>query len=216
MGKTLLNYLISYIAAKDIKSVGFDLDGTIYSEFDFIEQVYAEVIKESRDLIKNRTSALSWMKKRWLEKGSSYNLIFDETYELFGIPGPHKPLFIERSLQIYRSFNPKLELSELAAHILGALKLECRLFLVTDGNPGLQRRKFNSLGLGDWFLEKDCVFTGDYGTENYKPSVTGMREIFSESSPSSCLFIGDRDVDEEFAACAGMSFVRVSNMVLVK
>jgi hypothetical protein len=68
------------------------------------------------------------------------------------------------------------------------------------------------LGLDSWFLEKDCIFTGDYGEDGYKPSIKALGQFFEESKPSNCVFFGDRDIDQEFSKAAGMSFVRMLNM----
>ena len=43
-----------------------------------------------------------------------------------------------------------------------------------------------------------------------------MQQFFLECSPSKCLFFGDRDVDREFAEFAGMNFIRMINMMVVK
>ena len=212
----MLNTLCPNFVSSDIKCVGFDLDGTLYDEFDFIHQVYSKIVKENTNLISDDLSALCWMEERWLEKGSSYNLIFDEVYDFFGTEERHKMFFIKSSLEIYRNFKPDLKLSRRASIILEALKDQYKLFLVTDGNSALQRRKFESLGLDSWFLKKDCIFTGDYGEDGYKPSVKAIGRFFSEFSPSSCLFFGDRDIDQEFSEGAGMGFVRMFNMFAVK
>ena len=212
----MLNVLCPNFDCRNIKYVGFDLDGTLYDEFDFIYQVYSKIVKANASLLGDNMSALNWMKERWLEKGSSYNLIFDEAYERFGVGGRKKTFFIEKSVEIFRNFKPDLKLSDRTTTILDDLKDKYRLFLVTDGNSMLQRQKFVSLGLGKWFLKENCIFTGDYGKSNYKPSVKAMQQFFSKCSPSKCLFFGDRDVDREFAEFAGMNFVRMTNMMVVK
>ena len=212
----MLNTLFPNFVSSDIKCVGFDLDGTLYDEFDFINQVYLKIVKENTNLLSDDLSALRWMEERWLEKGSSYNLIFDEVYDRFGTEERHKMFFIKSSLEIYRNFKPELKLSRRASIILEALKDQYKLFLVTDGNSALQRSKFDALGLGSWFLKKDCIFTGDYGKNGYKPSLKAVGPFFLEFSPSSCLFFGDRDIDQEFSECAGMNFVRMLNMIVVK
>ena len=56
------------LTARNIKYVGFDLDGTLYDEFDFIYQVYSKIVKANASLLGDNMSALNWMKERWLEK----------------------------------------------------------------------------------------------------------------------------------------------------
>ena len=107
----MLNVLCPNFDCRNIKYVGFDLDGTLYDEFDFIYQVYSKIVKANASLLGDNMSALNWMKERWLEKGSSYNLIFDEAYERFGVGGRKKAFFIEKSVEIFRNFKPDLKLS---------------------------------------------------------------------------------------------------------
>ena len=173
-------------------------------------------LKENCKVINDAKSALDWMNKRWLEKGSSYNLIFSEVYDLFGTSENNKASFIENALDIYRSFKPSLKMSIRATIILDALITKYKLFLVTDGNPELQRRKFDSLGLRTWFRKENCIFTGDYGESASKPSINAMYKFFLKCRPSNCLFFGDRDIDEKFSQNAGMSFARLHNMIFVK
>ena len=116
----------------------------------------------------------------------------------------------------FDDFEPELKLSSRTSTILDSLKDRYKLFLVTDGNSELQRRKFVSLGLDTWFSRKNCIFTGDYGKSSYKPSVNAMEQFFLNCSPSNCLFFGDRDIDQEFSKVAGMSFARVQNMIAIK
>lgn len=211
----MLNALYPKLEALNIRRIGFDLDGTLYDEFDFIDQAYSEIALRNDHVLGDRLAAVSWMKRRWLEMGSSYNRIFDEAYENFGNRMSQKMNFVEGALDIYRGFFPILELPARTRFLLSKLKNDYELFLVTDGNPLLQRRKFGALGLGEWFLEQDCVFTGDYGADWHKPSIHCLEKVLIGASPSQCFFFGDRGVDEEFAKASGMNFARVYNMVPV-
>ena len=71
----MLNALFPEIPWEQIKCVGFDLDGTLYDEFDFIRQVYPTVLQESEHLIESSTQSLVYMLKQKKKKGSSYNRI---------------------------------------------------------------------------------------------------------------------------------------------
>ena len=73
----MLNALYKDIDWSSITTVGFDMDGTLYDEYDFIKQVYSEI---NSQLIQNN-EILLFMNQKWIEKGSSYPHIFDEAYE---------------------------------------------------------------------------------------------------------------------------------------
>ena len=74
-----MNYLLSNdFEWKNIKSVGFDIDGTLYDEFDFIDQVYEEISEIFKDYVINIKEIKIKLLHIWLEKGSSYPYIFKE------------------------------------------------------------------------------------------------------------------------------------------
>ena len=60
----MLNVLCPNFDCRNIKYVGFDLDGTLYDEFDFIYQVYSKIVKANASLLGDNMSALNWMKER--------------------------------------------------------------------------------------------------------------------------------------------------------
>jgi len=110
-----MNVLYDDVNWEKVKYVGFDLDGTIYDEFDFIKQVYSQINKQ---IFKHQNS-FEFILSRWIEKGSSYTKIFDEVY----IKYEHnyynsKEKFIMSSLEVFRDFSPTLKLSERNMYIL--------------------------------------------------------------------------------------------------
>ena len=191
-----------------LKYIGFDLDGTLYDEFDFIYQVYWEINKK---ILKDKV-AFKFMLNRWLEKGSSYPFIFEETYNKFNYAKFfEKEKFIKNILQIYYTFIPNLRLTYRTENILEELKKHYKLFLISDGNANLQRNKFNALKLNTYFGSKYVFFTGDYGTEYYKPNTKILNII--KINFNKAVFIGDREIDEKFAKNSNMQFIKVYNMI---
>lgn len=196
-----------------MRCVGFDLDGTLYDEFDFIDQVYQEIIRHSHDMLSSPDDAGRWMRQRWLEKGSSYTHVFGETFTRFGRPGVNAETFIDLALDRFRHFQPGLQLPRRSRQVLEGLCGDYHLFLVSDGNPGLQRRKFAALGLDRWFGDDNCVFTGEHGADWHKPSPRALEKLALPHSPQQWVYIGDRARDKGFAEAARMHFVRVYNMI---
>lgn len=193
--------------------MGFDLDGTLYDEFDFIDQAYTEIGTQCGALLRDRQQAIHWMRERWIQKGSSYPRIFDEAFDHFGLDPDQKPRFVNAALQIFRSFNPSLRLPARSRQLLDSVARRYLLFLISDGGPLLQRRKFASLGLAHWFDEERCVFTGELGADAHKPSTAAMDRLSLPCPPRQCVFFGDRDLDAGFANRAGMSFIKVYNVI---
>ncbi len=213
---SILSIIANYYNKVDwstIRYVGFDLDGTLYDEFEFIAQVYREIHNLFfKDLIINE-----FMLIRWLEKGSSYNKIFEEAYDLYKermMNFVSKEEFVEMCLEIYRNFEPKLNLPARNQFILELLSKNYTLFLISDGNPILQRRKFTILGLDKFFKEDFVLFTGDDPENLAKPKIKSIEKL--NISPQESVYFGDRDLDKLFAKNAGMQFQKVYNMIPVE
>ena len=206
-----MNVFFEDIDQKKIKYIGFDMDGTLYDEYDFIIQVYTEI----SELFQNSIEVLRYMSIKWLNKGSSYNRIFEETYDQFKLKkNTSKKKFVEEVLNIYREFQPKLNLSNRAKFILEILKKNFNLFLITDGNPILQKKKFASLDLQNYFDNDKIVFTGDYPPSYHKPNIKSIDLIKIECERA--IFFGDRDIDKKFASSAKMNFKYLNNMLITK
>jgi putative hydrolase of the HAD superfamily len=209
----MLNALYPDIPWPQIKCVGFDLDGTLYDEFVFICQVYRAILKENSHCFEHIDMAFQYMLDRWLEKGSSYNRIFDETFELFAGEVVAKETFIEGSLEIFRCFEPALELPPRNMHLMRIFKQKFDIFLISDGPPCLQRHKFHSLKLDTIFSADRVIFTGDMGGACYKPNPASFEKLGLEYFPSEILYFGDRSIDLEFSRRLGIHFQKVYNMV---
>lgn len=205
-----MNAFLNKINLENIKYVGFDMDGTLYDEFDFIVQVY----KEISDLFVLHNNVFEHMSLVWLEKGSSYNKIFDETYDLFKLKNMlDKQKFIKEALYIFRNYKPKLTLTPRVTEILKYFYNSYRIFLVTDGNYKLQEAKFKALGLEKYFEIDNVVFTGKYSDEYYKPNTKSIELL--NINPKEAIYFGDRIQDELFAKSSRMEFKKVYNMIEV-
>lgn len=205
-----MNYLYKKIDFNNIEYVGFDMDGTIYDEFEFIVQPY-ELIS---NLFVKKDIVFNSMCNRWLEKGSSYNKIFDETYNKYShilVNVMSKNDFISSSLDIFRNIEPSLKLTNRSKIILEHCKEKYKIFLITDGNNILQKKKFNSLGLNQYFDDSQVVYTDLYSKEYAKPGIKSLELI--NIIPSQSIFFGDRDKDKNFALSSKMQFVKVYNMI---
>jgi len=213
----MLRSLFPQIDWSQVVHVGFDLDGTLYDEFDFIVQAYRPVACRIAQATGQEDIAVyDVLTRRWLEKGSSYPKIFSETLQAGGVDGDAAQPIIRDCLADFRNCWPELRLSARTRAILDTCAASFRLFIVTDGNCALQRRKVDALGLGTWFGAAQIAISGCREDGIQKPSpmmLSGLRDALAlRLSPQSVVFFGDRDVDRDFAVEAGFAFVRVHHM----
>jgi hypothetical protein len=212
----MLKYLYPEINWNEIDIIGLDMDGTLYNEIDFISQVYRPLaIKLATVDKRSQEEIYSWMLSRWLEKGSSYNKIFEEVLFGVNVSNKYKNKLISECLEIFRGFRPKIFLSEWVESLLDEMSKSFPLFLISDGSSELQILKFESLDLGRWIKSNNVGITGNFGVEFFKPSLKIIEKIEilrGGSYEGRVVYFGDRDVDEVFSNHAGFRFVRVNCM----
>lgn len=194
----MLNILFPNICWEKIECVCVDLDGTIYDEYEFIDQVYEKIASEFADEIKKELSG--FLKLRWLQKGSSYPKIFKEAENKFQLTGLES-----KALEIFRNYKPEIKLSGRAKFILNELKNNVPLMLlITDGKEILQNNKVRSLGINYFFNEiivtknfpKPSQFYGSYLIKKY--NLKNNRVVF----------LGDREADRAFSENCGFQFLK--------
>lgn len=216
---TMLKFLYPEIPWGEVEIVGFDMDGTLYDEVEFISQVYRPIALKL-SVISNKCSEeiYEWMKSRWVEKGSSYNKIFEEVLYGVNINNTCKEKIISECVTIFRDFKPQITLSEKVKVILNEMSKNFKLFLVSDGSKDLQARKFKSLDLGRWIEPANIGITGEFGPHFYKPS-TKIIEKIQILKPGNyegkVVYFGDRDVDKYFSSRAKFKFVHVNCMKVI-
>ena len=221
----MLKFLYPDINWRTIKTIGLDMDGTLYDEYDFIAQVYQPIaLKLAHGDKDNACSIYNWMLNRWKQKGSSYNHIFEEALNLYNqkMTQTKKLQLISECVQVFRNFDPNIELSNIVKSILDTMAKNFNLFLVSDGSFKLQAKKFTALKLDHWISLANAGFTGQYGTEFHKPSIKILNkiELFNQcngknDSIKSVVYFGDRKVDEIFAQNASFYFVPVKFMCMI-
>jgi len=200
---------LNKIPIENYNVIGFDMDGTLYSERMFITQIYIKISQYLALYSYRKPSGIyDWMINRWNYKGSSYPFIFSEAIERFCILNDKK--IIEGCLHIYRNTPFKIDLHQNIIDLLDQFSGKKEVFLVSDGHFELQKRKFTSLRLNRWFLNENVVFTGRWGSNYYKPNVESIKYVSClRDRDESVLYFGDRDMDEQFAKNAGFDFVKV-------
>ncbi len=197
----------------DIEAVAFDLDGTLYDEYDFVRQAYrpvSKVLSLKAGLDEDKTYAD--LCRFWLLYGSSGN-IFQLAF------GQQKDCtmddeLLKQCVEAYRNADFDLELSQRTIDTLESLK-DLRKAIISDGNSQLQRKKYRKLKLDQWIPEDDVFVSGDHGKKHYKPDPYMASLVKEKLGTEKILYFGDRDIDKEFAENAGLQFRLVKNMIVV-
>ena len=195
---------------QEIKCIGFDMDGTLYDEYQFIEQAYKSVAEYIGEIgKKDKDTIYDFMISKWKEKGSSYSYLFQDA--LCFSKADISADSINECVNAYRNATFKLSLSNEMEQILENCVEKYELFIVTDGNAKLQMKKIKALNLERWFCPENIYITGEFGKEAYKPSTLVLQNsmCIKKYKTNEICYCGDRKVDYEFACNAGFHFVEM-------
>ena len=164
-----------------------DLDDTLYRELDFVESGFSEVAKyiaSSTQL--DKSLVLSELNRNLRKFGRGQ--VFDMTLKHFEVFSVSE---VRRCLSVYRGHRPKISLAPQVKEVLDLVSQELPLYLVTDGNRLVQRRKVQALGIKPLF--RGIYYTRDHGLVSEKPSLTCFESILraEEISWGELMYVGD-------------------------
>ena len=201
------------IISDSIEALAFDLDGTLYDEYDFVRQAYRAVSqKMSLETDMDEKKIYEDLCRFWLEHGSPAN-VFQMAYDQQS-DQPMPDQLLKSCVEEFRNADFELILSQRVSDFLDMVK-DYPKVIITDGNSELQRKKYRSLGLDRWFKD-DCIFvSGDFDKKHYKPDPYMGDLAKHELHTDKILYFGDREIDRKFAENAGFDFVMVKNMTVV-
>lgn len=163
----------------------FDLDDTLYEELSFVRSGFRAVADYLSPIIglsqKEIVEALNAELQLQREK------VFDRFFIKQGIKSQK---MIKSCVSAYRGHQPSLSLFPEARVCLARLH-EYPIYIVTDGNQLVQRKKFLTLGLD--LLVRRCFFTYAHGLHRCKPSPYCFEKIcqLEQVSPSSVVYVAD-------------------------
>jgi putative hydrolase of the HAD superfamily len=183
----------------------FDLDDTLYNEVTFVQSGFRAV---ANFLFKAHTIAVNesylFMAEQ-LKQGRGR--IFDEMLQYFGI---FSKKLVLQCLYIYRSHTPDIKLNEDAIACLERLK-DFPVYIVTDGNKLVQKKKLVALGL--YNTVKFCFITHRYGVKNAKPSPHCFLKICEQEKvkPQEVAYIGDNP-HKDFVGIKALGFKTIRIM----
>ena len=186
------------------RAIVFDLDDTLYPFRRFVLSGFATC---ARRLARRRgvdaRRAFGWMVRAYREGAHGQEV--QMALHLLGLPASLAPALVD---DIVWGRHLRLRLPASTRHTLEAMRRQgWRIGVLTNGDPAVQARKIDALGLSAYADE--IVFAAEHGAG--KPDVESFREISLRLrvSPSRTVFVGDDEwCDVHGARQAGMRAVR--------
>jgi putative hydrolase of the HAD superfamily len=163
----------------------FDLDDTLYEELSFVQSGFRAVA----DYL---SSMIDLPKKHIIEAlNAELHLAREKVFDRFLLKqGIKNQKMIRNCVSVYRGHEPSISLFPEARDCLIRLH-DHPIYIVTDGNKLVQRKKFLALGLN--LLVRRCFFTYAHGLHRRKPSPYCFEKIcqIEKTIPSSVVYIAD-------------------------
>ena len=191
-----------------IRAVIFDLDDTLYREWDFVRGGFKVVARHVARLCRARPADV-------------YRKLLQQ-YFLFGRDNTFGRLLKEmrlegacdvaRLVKIYRNHSPKLRLFDDAKKTLFRLKeIKCRLGMITDGDDSVQKNKVAALGIQRYF--SSIIYTHEFGVNCYKPNPFSYNLLAKNlgCSFSDMVYVGDNP-EKDFITAKKLGMVTVRLM----
>lgn len=163
------------------KAIVFDLDDTLYSEYDFLKSGYhyisLQISKENADeLYRNMLSIYK-----------SGRNVFEYILVLY------PELTLEQLLNWYRYHMPDIKLYDGVERFLQAVSSSYKFAIITDGRSISQRNKIKALGLQDYMSE--IIISEEIGSE--KPNESNFLKVENALNCNEYTYIGD-NVKKDF------------------
>lgn len=187
-----------------IKLVIFDLDDTLYNEFQFVENGFKEVAKYLSNKYAIQVDELYNVMIEFLNKYGRGS-IFNRMCEKYNFNEK-----IMNLVEIYRNAKGKFKLYDDSREVLKKLKYNYKLGIITDGKASVQWSKIKCLGIENYFDK--IIVTDDFGREYWKPHEYSYRKMleYFDCKPHEAVYIGDNPVKDFIGARkVGLYTVRI-------
>lgn len=192
--------MIDKIEFNEYSQIIFDLDDTLIYEKDYLYEAYKSI---SNELGKNETekkSMFNYLKNNF-DLGNR-KLLFNE----FIITYKKPPEVLHYMLEELRKIDiiGGLNITKEAKYILDILKkLKKEYIIITNGNPIQQANKLSQIKWEEHLQPSKVFFANQYSP---KPNPDVFYIVKDLYSPKKVLYIGDSEVDREFAINSGIDF----------
>lgn len=188
---------------KGFDQIIFDLDDTLIYEIDYLFAGYLEIAKNFGKSSLEKTRMFTYLVDNF--KLGNRSKLFNDFIYSFSLNESDivKMLTILRNVKIKGS----LRLTNEAKIILYLLMvLNKKYYVVTNGNPIQQSNKLKQINWDGLPMPTKVVFANEYKPKPSPDSFFQIRELLSQSK---ILYIGDSEVDFEYAKNCGMNFYKL-------
>ena len=175
----------------------FDLDDTLYPELEFVRSGFSAV---ARYVARDAGQPASVLYSHMLQSlgATGRGLQFDQLIDAYQLNST-----VPELVGIYRAHQPKIRLPDPSRRVLQELRAAgVHLYLVTDGDPSVQRSKVAALGLEEQLDGVIC--TWDEGAGSGKPSARGFLRLleFARVSANRLVYVADNPAKDFIAVNA--------------
>jgi putative hydrolase of the HAD superfamily len=189
------------------KLIVFDLDDTLYPESSYVLSGYRHVAAHLASISERQQEEIyALMADRFHQFGRQG--VFNWIIEQLEQPSSTVSNLVAR----YRLHEPEIMVSQPIFERLDRLRNHYKLALITNGYPGVQRRKVRALRLEPRF---DAVlYSQSQGMAYRKPHPRFFRQVLKrfQTAPHEALMIGDDPIaDGQGAASVGIPFHQVAS-----
>jgi putative hydrolase of the HAD superfamily len=188
-----------------LRAVLFDLDDTLYAEGDFYRSGFLQVALHLGAGSAGDVEAILHELEA-IHHDEGRERVLDTLVARRGLDARS----VSELVALFREHAPRIRLHPEVPALLARLRPRYRLGCVTDGWPGVQRRKVEALGLAP--LVDTVVYAGDYGPERWKPSAFPFEACCALLGVSAreAVAVGDNpERDVRGARRAGIASVRI-------
>lgn len=189
-------------SVKNIKAVGFDVDGTLYHSTTELQiAVGKEIVEEAARIIGQDPDELAeeYLKRREQYRSNTMTL------NSFGLPGEEifQKIWNEVPLQKYIKRDPRL------TKMLIKLSKSYKLFIISNGRLAEIKKKLKYLGVDDnWFDPLIACYDHGWVKPEPAPFLAAIESL--KLLPEEIVYVGDRqDLDVEGAQAVGMKTIMV-------
>ncbi len=187
---------------KQIKAVGFDVDGTLYHAPDAMSlEVGQTLIRKAAELLSQDPDEMAeeFLKRREEYRSSTLTL------NSFGLDGEKIFQEVWDKIEVEKYVTPDAKLVSMIKN----LKSQYKIFIITNGTGKQVERKLTYLGL-DYHDFDPRIYCYDQGWVKPEPAPFLAAIESLNLKPEEIVYIGDReDIDIEGAQAVGMTTIHV-------
>ena len=191
----------------------FDLDDTIYDEFEYLKLAYSFAAKRIHEV--NSSPSKKRLEKflisTFLEEGR--NNLYQKLEKNFNIKNYSLEIFLD-SLRTVPIFENSIPLNKYIYNFISKNFQKFKMFIATNGNPIQQANKFKSLDIPHKDLIQ-IIYCDSFGKDRRKPSPFFINHILTkyELIKNELLFIGNCQTDQEAALNGGIDYSDISYFI---